>query len=368
MKTVKIVFIVIVMSLISANYILAERINPVIKEIDELIINMEKSKKRPADRQYDSIRGKIEKEPETVLPLLISNANRKDLSNAGLSIYIWALGVTKSPDAVDSIIKLASEKKSESIDYHAYMALGEIGGKKSGDYLYNRLKNSKAPEERYCLFKTLAEIKYLEAIRETTEVLRYKESWRSVFVFGKYGDSAIPFLMEQINDTDREIRGNAIMMLGHWLIATQSLAALKKRFWVEKDPQIRTLILSSLERINVSLEDTRAFSQEVVSREKNADVLKYAEEIIGGHDLWKERVRAHKAGKIENRSIFDSEYKSLYVSLGNLGSYERLSSASTKDDEEKLKILKEVVLQRDSDECLYSYNKINLIIVLNRLM
>ena len=53
--------------------------------------------------------------------------------------------------------------------------------------------------------------------------------------------------------------------------------------------------------------------------------------------------------------------------VGLEGSYEVLGASSTAQDERKLKALRERILQRNSDEAFYDHQKVNEIIVWNRL-
>jgi hypothetical protein len=63
---------------------------------------------------------------------------------------------------------------------------------------------------------------------------------------------------------------------------------------------------------------------------------------------------------------FQIEYDKLYESYGKEGDMQALERASTIEDEEKLKKLRERILQRDSDEALNDYALVNRIIMLNR--
>ncbi len=70
----------------------------------------------------------------------------------------------------------------------------------------------------------------------------------------------------------------------------------------------------------------------------------------------------------KNKDAFNQEYDKLYKGNGHGGDYEVLKTNSLPEDETKLKVLREVILQRNSDEAFYDYEAVNGIIVMNRLI
>jgi hypothetical protein len=157
------------------------------------------------------------------------------------------------------------------------------------------------------------------------------------------------------------------MVLGQWLIAREARGPLKKQFQVESDPNIRALILSSLERISSNVDDIRTFSEEILKTEKDENVTQFAFETISNFEEMKKHIASFKASKKDDRSGFESAYKEIYDSLGKTGDYQLLAEASTRADEARLKKLKEVILQRNENDCFHDYQKINDVIMLNRL-
>lgn len=319
----------------------------------------------------EAIRTKIENDPDTTLSLLLEKIESPSLPEKDLTVYIWALGLTKSPKAAEYIIKLSSKKQSEMVVGSSYAALAAIGSDKSGKYLFEKLNETSDPMKRYNLLSLLAQLKYKPAIPLSAEVLKLNPKqyyWQSIFIFGKYGDLAIPFLLKKTNDSDKNIRGNAIMLLGQWLVATEAKNIIEKQYWKEEDPEIRTLILSSLEKISNNLDDIKTFSQKVLIKETDETVIKFAKETINNHEQLKNIIKTFKSKRNDNRAIFNSEYTKIMSSLGKNGDYKNLKYSSAKADEKKLKRLKEIILQRNSDECFYDYQKINGIITLNRFL
>ena len=115
------------------------------------------------------------------------------------------------------------------------------------------------------------------------------------------------------------------------------------------------------------MDDIRVFSEDILKTEKDADVTQFAFETINNFEEMKNHIKDFKAGKKDDRAGFASAYKQIYDSMGKTGDYQLLAAASTRADEEKLKKLKQAILQRNTDECFYDYQKINDVIMLNRL-
>ena len=341
--------------------------DPVITDIEEIISQGESA----SLTTFQRVKDKIEENPKRILPLLLSKANTPGLREADLAIYIWAIGLTRSPKAIDDVIKLSSGKQSEILRGNTYKALASIGGVKAGEYLFNRLKGTSDQRMRYYLLDCLAQIQYGQAIPETVEILEKdpeKYYWQTIFVFGKYGDLAIPFLLEKIGDKDQNTRTNSIMVLGKWLVPAESLEPLKNQFWKEHDPEIRRLILSSIETVNSNLQDVQNFFEEVMHKDQEVNVVRFAEETVSNFDKVKNIIETYKSQKIQDRAAFASEYNKILRSFGKEGDYHVLGAGSIKEDEQRLKRLKEIILQRNSDECFYDYQKVNRIIILNRLI
>lgn len=344
----------------------AAKENPVIRDLEAII-----SQGQPATlEKFAAIKQNIEKNPKETLALLLEKANTPDLGEERLAVYIWAMGMTKEPAAVDAIISLSEGKTNEMLHKNACRALAMIGGDKSAEFLFRRLQATSETMARYYLLDLLAQLQYLPALPATVEILQQDSNstyWQSVFIFGKYGDIAIPFLLSKINDSNQNIRTNAIMVLGQWLIAVEAFGPLKKQFLAESDPNIRALILSSLERTNTNADDIRTFSEDVLKTETDAKVTQFAFETISNFEEMKNHISAFKAGKKVDPAGFESAYREIYDSMGKSGDYQLLAAASTRADEARLKKLKEVILQRNSDECFHDYQKINDVIMLNRL-
>ena len=323
----------------------------------------------------ESIRDRIEENPAPIAKLLLPRIKQTELGERRLAIYVWALGLTKDAMAVDDIINLAkSDKpgtKSDLIHISCFKALAAIGGQKPGEFLVASLDTTPEETSRFGILNLLGQMQYAPALPKTIELLKKDPrtfSWQSMLVFGKMGDKAVPFLLGKIGDQDLNVRGNAIYILGQWLIAPEATQPLQDRFWKESELDIRGLILSSLEWMSGDLKMIKEFSEGVISKEKKKELVEFASETLKNLKKMEESVNSFKNSKKVSEKVFREEYEDLYKSAGKTGDYRNLSVTSKPEDEAKLKKLRERVLQRDSDEGFADYKKINEIIIFNRLM
>jgi hypothetical protein len=195
-----------------------------------------------------------------------------------------------------------------------------------------------------------------------------EQYWMVVFTFGPDETEAVPYLMKYIDNEDKNIRYNAIIMLGNWLLAYESKEQLKSCYWKEKDPEIKVLLLSCLESLMTNLAESKEFFTSVTTKETDAKARDYAKETLSLFDTYKTNMGDSLKNKEINPEKFKTEYKLLYKSYGQEGQYENLMKYSTFKDEGSLRRLKERILERESDEALHDYKKINYIILMNRFI
>jgi hypothetical protein len=299
---------------------------------------------------------------------LLQGLDKQGTNEQALAVYVWALGLTKDPRAVPAIIKLADQAKTETLKGNCLRSLAEIGGDKSGNYILTTLDKTKEKEKRFSLFNLLGQMQYEAALPKTIEVLECdpkEEYWRPVFVFCKMGDKAVPFLMEQLNHTNGNIRANAAGILGQWLMAPEAIQPLRDRFWKEDDVEIRGLIYCSITAAS-SERAVMDFLKEVVAKDKDKKMVQAAKTALDSYSKDKARFVSLKKNKQPSAEKFHKEYAELYRSLGKQGSYAVLDKSSTLADEPDLKKLHERILQRDSDEALDDYHKVSTTIWQNR--
>ncbi len=224
-------------------------------------------------------------------------------------------------------------------------------------------------DKRYAVLDLLAEMQYEPALSRTEDILRldFKEYyWKPVFIFGKMGDKAVPFLLAKLNDENLSVRTHAIHLLGKWLVAPEAAKPLQDRFWKEEDATLQTAILSAIERTEADLERWKGFFVQVQANAQNRSAIKFASETLASIDRIKTSVTDFIAEKKISKADFDREYSTIYKSAGLEGDYENLRISSSVEDEPRLKKLREHILVRNSDESFYDYEKVNRIIVFNR--
>jgi hypothetical protein len=326
-----------------------------------------------------SIAAGIEESPEGIAKPLIEKMKTPDLSEEALGIYIWAVGLTRDANAVDTLIKISKESKSELVKGNTISALGNIGGAKAGEYLLSlaRAANDKGYEEekkgfeKFGVLDCLARMQYAPALPEMEGLLKKdydKYYWQCYFCFGKMGDAGVPFLLKRINDSDRNVRLASIWLLGHILIAPEAERPLREHYWKEGDTEIRRGMLSFLEKVTYDFQEMETFFKDVMSKEKDEACKQFATETIAGLEKYQQMVADAKKDKKENREKFEAAYKAIYKSYGLDRAYEALMAYSRPEDEARLKKLRERILCRNSDECFYDYQEVNRVIMINRFI
>jgi HEAT repeat protein len=370
----------------------AEEVKPLMEEIDRAA-----SQGEEADPTLlESLITRIGKDSKSVLPQLLEKLKDSSLKEEQRVMYAWALGFTKDSSAIDPLIALHRQSKSEPVQASCLTALARIGGDPAGKYLLSILdaattgtqKNTTGTsgtlagdggresgligDKRFRFLFLLAQMQYEPALPQMAETLKANaeegEPWQAKFLFGMMGDKAVPFLLKKIGDEDRNVRGISVYLLGMWLMAPESAQPMQERYWVEKDPSVRGMILGSLERTILDLKLMQVFFKQVVTKEKDEDPLQFARETVENQSQIKSAVADFAKNKKVSAEVFEGERKKLYDSCGKKGDYKLLSTSSTIKDEPALKALREQILQRASDEAFYDYEKVNRTIMFNRLM
>jgi HEAT repeat protein len=338
----------------------------VIQQLDRLAASSE------ADSTVDveAVHSAIEADKTGMAKALLPKFAAAKSDEKKLEVYAWALGLTGDPSAADPIIAAAKDAKSDTLKENCWRALAEIGGDAAGSFLLGRLEVTKDEDLRFSLLNRLAQMKYAKALPATAEVLAKNPKshyWQVVFVFGKMGDAAIPFLEGRLDDADTTVRLNAASALGQWLMEPGANAAMERRFRVEQDPGVRMALLSGIEKTTPDIVALKPFLDEVMANEKDEAVRKFAGEALSMLDGWRKEIATVKKDRKPDGVVFAAEYEKLFRSAGTKGDLKVLGNASTAADAPKLKALRERILQRDSDEAFYDFNKVNMIMFWNRL-
>lgn len=326
----------------------------------------------------ESIVDQTEKLKGDATPLIIQKIKNSNNSEQALSVYIWVAGFTKDPNLVDTLIEIYKNNSAEIVKENALRSMANIGSAKAGEYLLaiaqkTPIKNNTPSDEpeRYDILDLLATMQYEKAFPEMEYILKndYKEYyWQSIFCYGKMGENAIPYLMKKIEDSNVNVRFNSINLLGQILIATEASAPLCKQYWKEKNPDVKRLILSSLEKIIPDIPTMKQFFGNVAAKEQNADLKKFAQETVSGTESYKKMATEFKHKSKPNKVLFNTEYEKLFKSAGKKGAIDALGIYSTPEDVPSLQQLKRRFLDRNSDECFYDYDEINVIIMTHRLI
>ena len=316
-----------------------------------------------------SIISQIEANPKGIAQLLLPKLKNPEATENQLATYVWAIGWCKDPDTTDDLIALYRKSPFSSVQYSCLRSLSQIGDHQAGQFLLSILDEKSEPEERFAILNLLAEMQFEPALSRMEEILRSDFNmyyWKGIFIFGKMGDKAVPFLLTKINDEDLNVRKHTISLLGQWLIAPEAGQPLQDRFWLEKDEELQIMILGAVERTVYDLEQWKLFFEQVESRSQSQKAKKFANEALSGIDRLKTYVPEFVARKKVSKADFDREYEILFRSAGLEGDYKVLAISSSPEDEPRLKKLRERILQRNSDEALPDYEKLNNIIFLNR--
>lgn len=298
------------------------------------------------------------------LIVLINDPSRTDQQ---LMMYAWALGLTRNQDAAKELITLYDRNDSEMVRANCLRALAAIGNETAGEFLLSTLNGTSDGTMRFTILNMLGQMQYEDALPSAMELLEADPAqfyWQSIFVFGKMGDKAVPFLLTKLGDRDRNVRANAINVLGQWLIPPEAAGPIEEQFWLEDDKVLRGFQLSSLERTIPDLDEMKATFERIAAKEQDPDLRTFANEAI--EMIEQSQFTAGAENKRISAESFQQQYDELFNSAGKKGDYEILANSSSVNDEAKLKALRERILQRDSDEAFYDYQNINRMILLNR--
>ena len=317
-----------------------------------------------------SIAEMLEHDPAPVADVLLKKLDDQSLSHKQLTVYAWALGLTKDVRAVNPLIALYNANTDENMGINCLRALALIGGPDSAAFLLATLEQAVGRTKRSAILNLLAQMQVAEAMPKTDELLRLDpktDYWESVFVFGKMGDAAVPFLIGKLEDKGRNVRANAINVLGQWLIPVEATEPLLDLYWRESDVELRHMILSSLERTTADPEQTKTIFEQIVSKEQDPKLAAFARETVESLASLKTEILSFNGKKRPSPESFRREYDQLFKSAGKRGNYDVLAASTIIKDERQLKSLRERILLRDSDESFYDYQRVNRIIMFNRL-
>ncbi len=338
------------------------------EDLMEKIDKMASSDERPGRSVEEAAVEGVEGNPALASKLLIPKLGGKGLTERQQSIYAWALGLTKDQAAAPALAALSKESGSDLVQGNCLRSLSMIGGPKAEETILAALDAAKDANRQFEILNLLGQMQCEAALPKTEGILKEDQSkyWQCVFVFGKMGDKSVPFLLGKVADKDRNVRINAINVLGQWLIAPEAAKPLQDQYSIEEDPQIRYLILCSFERVMLDLDQMSAFFSQAAALEKNPDLAKFASETVANIGKLKATASELSKSRKPSSSDFQEEYAKIFKSAGRKGDWKKLAASCSPADEPKLKALREKILQRNSDECFYDYHKVNGVILASR--
>lgn len=325
----------------------------------------------PAQEETEAMILALQEAPATYGPILFEKIQLPDLSEEALTYYLWGLTFAPWAPAVERLVKLAEPDAPDGVFGNAVGALAATMEEAAGEHLLHLLEPVKEEGLRFFLFSNLAQMQYAPALPKTAEILASEPRfyWQSIFVFGKYGDLAAPFLVEELRKkgATKATKSNALMMLGQWLQASEASGPLLEMFRGEQDAEVRMMILSALSATVHDFDEQVKLYRAIAAEEPPGPVKEHAQMILGQIPGIRKKCAQFAAEIQPDQTVFAAEYHLLYLSAGREGDIEKLGRASSPEDESELKRLRERILTRGSDECFYDYEKITAIIGAHRL-
>lgn len=290
-------------------------------------------------------------------------------TDEALMIYAWGAGVARDEVAVDPLIALHGRTRSDMVRWNCKSALSGIGGEKAGRFLLSTLDGEADSNRRFETLNLLGEMQYVPALPSMVDLLKKEPKqfyMQSMLAIGKMGDVAIPFLLSKLADPDRNVRLNAALVAGNWMVAPESLDPLRLRFREEVDEEIREVLLSSFGMLHRDIPSGKAFFETAASEAKDPNVAEAYRKAAAISTAVEGELDAFRVGKGGAPGDFEIARQKLYRSAGQVGDYAALARTSRLSDEPKLKRLRERILKRNSKEALGDYRDVTRIIVFNR--
>lgn len=315
-----------------------------------------------------SVREGIQADPSTVVEALLPKLSDPEQTEQALATYAWALGIAKDPITADALIKLASETESKWVKINCLVALGAIGDQKSGEGLVSIL--GEMPEDdRFLILNELAEIKYEPALPLMLELLDNPDDdyWQRYLVFGKMGETAVPFLIAKIDDENPDVRINTIELLS-WLNVPEAAQILLDHYWTEESPVARELILITITGTVSDLSQVKTIFEKIVAQETMQEPFEYAQETLDLLPSLQSERDLYLSAKNISAVDFQQAYATLFETAGLRGDFELLERSSSLQDEGALIKLRERILLRNSDECFEDFMTVSRIIMMNRFV
>jgi hypothetical protein len=323
--------------------------------------------------KLETLAAGIARNPEAAAAALLPALENPKAAAEHLVFYAWAAGVTHSERVVAPLGRILDRRGiPDALERACLTALAETGRPAAGELLMQRLGKTDNADRRFILLDHLAQMKHKPAIPDALKLLEEspdaRDYWRPLLVFGKFGADAAPALRERLGDGKRNVRMNAVLLLGRWLRDAESAPALRGRFAVEKDPELRRMLLAGLEATVTDPAELKTFVQGAAATEKDKKVRTFAREMAAELDGMAEAAAAARGKRKPDPDAFAREYDALWRSWGAQGDLKTLKKAGTPADAPRLRLLRERILQRNTGAAFPAYEGVNDILSWYRLL
>ncbi len=323
--------------------------------------------------KLETLAADIGHDPEAAATAVLPALENQQTPAQRLVFYAWAAGVTRSERVVEPLGRILERRGiPDTVERACTAALAETGRLKAGDLLMRRLAKTDNADRRFILLDRLAQMKHKPALPDALKLLEEspdgRDYWRPLLVFGKFGTDAAPALRERLGDKNRNVRVNAVTLLGRWLRDAESAPALRRRLAEETEPELRRMLLAALEATVTDPADLKAFIQSVAATEKDKKARTFAREMAAELDGMAAATAEARGKRKPDPAIFDREYVALWRSCGAQGDLKALKKAGTPADAPRLRLLRERILQRNTSEAFPAYEGVNDILSWYRLL
>jgi HEAT repeat protein len=342
----------------------ADKLTKAVKELNTAGDRVNKS-------QLTKVRKLVLASRENALEKAVKELKDKNTDETKRAIWIWVLGLTGNEEAVKHVIAQEKAYSSPLINANVDNSLGEIGGHEAGRYLYRKFTKTKNDLYKSHLLVLMARAGFEDSLRRSESLLKLDPE-DSQFMAAKYfvvmGDKSIPFLLAKLKHYNSDVRKGAVMMLGQWLMPKEALKPLREMLATEKDPNVRLKILDSIERNMINLNELENFMKKIKETEKDSRVRRFADESLRNLPKMKKAILERSRERKPDKKAFTKVWKKMFETRGRDNSYKELGLTSDITDEGALADLRGQILRRGTPESIFAGQRINRIILINRLI
>ena len=307
---------------------------------------------------------------EDSIKALRALTDSKTASSDDKILAIRALGLLKDKNSSAFITDLLLNSKTPLIVYMSAWSLINIGGERNYFFVtenFQRIKSlMKDDDLTYSLlidlaynYKTKPALKLMADYLDVTPLNIYKP----VFLFTVYGKNldSEQILNYYVNSKDKNIRLNAIQILGRWYATPNAVFPFELILKTETDTDIRNAIIVGLKKI--ATKQAVALLSHIASNGINEKEKAYARAALEHvNKLTGQAKKEKQSGNAPQFSKFKEEYFKLMSSKGYDGSYIQLEKNAQFKDIPRLETLRETIMLNVSENATINYDKVTDII------